>query len=417
MIPRATVYHSLWFDLKFFLKAILRKAANSSGIKSPLVEQFESRFAAYVNAKHAIAFPLARTALYYTLKVQNLPAGTEIIMPPLTIKPMMDVVLALKLKPVFVDLDPKTCCFDQSQLDQAINSNTGAIFITYLFGHVPEIEKLIATCKQNNLFIIEDFSQALNAEYKGKKLGTFGDVGIYSSSATKQLDCFGGGIAVTESDATCKSLNAMTSQLCHATNKSVREKIKRSLIWNLAMRRLPFTFAVNPLLTAIGRFNPEKAAKLMGARQNLKQDKILPKEYFVKFHDLQAEAGIELLNKVKPADDHRIKNARILKQGIMEAGFETTAPSSFGTSTYWQTLVFVEDTTKFVREMKRCGFDTGYTNLSLLSELDAYPEYKIELPGAIKVKYHGMFVPSHPRVRHSEAKNLCARFKIFASGI
>ena len=146
------------------------------------VENFENQFSQYMGTNYCIAFPLARSAIYFSLKAKSFPEGTEIIMPPISIKGILDVVLDLKLEPVFVDIDPDTLCFDLSELKNSITNETKAILITYLYGIVPNMVDLINVCRKYGLFIIEDYSHNLNATYNNKKLGTFGGWGLSSSS-------------------------------------------------------------------------------------------------------------------------------------------------------------------------------------------------------------------------------------------
>ena len=110
-IPRGIVYHSWIYDVKSLLSSFFSSLDNKDE-----VHNFEKIFSEYMGAKYCIAFPFARTAIYFSLKVRSFPEGTEIIMPPISIKGVLDVVLALKLKPVFVDIDPDTLRYDISGL-------------------------------------------------------------------------------------------------------------------------------------------------------------------------------------------------------------------------------------------------------------------------------------------------------------
>ncbi|MDB4540497.1 DegT/DnrJ/EryC1/StrS aminotransferase family protein [bacterium] len=407
MIARATVYHSLWFDLKYYAETFRPSCVKeSTDPDDESVKKFEDEFASYMGRDYASAFPLARTALYFALKSQAFAPGDEIIMPPITIKPMLDIVTALGLKPVFVDLEPDTFCFDPILLSQAITKKTKAIFITYLFGLVPNASKLVKICRENNLFIVEDFSQALNATLENRKLGAFGDVGIYSSSVTKTLDTYGGGLAVTDDAALADYLRIASRELPTPALSELRKTMRTCLIWNFAMRRIPFTLVVSPLLTVVGRLSPTVAAKLMGARSNLKRDVELPKSYFKRYLPIQARAGRELLKTVKPNDQRRIQNAEELRVALARGKWPTTAELEGSQCVYWQCIVFVNEKQTFVKKMKRAGFDTGSTNLTLISALDLYPECKSNCKNATKVKHNAMFLPANPRVTKRAVRKL-----------
>ena len=142
IIPRGRVYHSLSKDILDMFRALFSKRDLQK------VSHFEKTIAEYMKSNHCIAFSFARTAFYFSLKAVNIPENSEIIMPPITIKPFLDVVLCLKLKPVFVDLDPDTLCYDCNQLEKAITKNTKAINITYLYGITPDMDPIINIAKR-----------------------------------------------------------------------------------------------------------------------------------------------------------------------------------------------------------------------------------------------------------------------------
>ena len=147
-------------------------------------------------------------------------------MPSITIKAILDVVLDFKLKPVFVDSDLKTACFDLDSLrNQIIKFNPKVCLLTYLFGLMPDMDSIIHELKKSNVFIIEDFSQALNATYKGINAGSFGTVSIYSASTVKTLDTYGGGFAFTSDTKLLSSLRDHQSNLATIPRIKLIQKI------------------------------------------------------------------------------------------------------------------------------------------------------------------------------------------------
>ncbi|OBG93806.1 hypothetical protein A5697_03770 [Mycobacterium sp. E3251] len=401
-IPRTIVYHPVWFDVRNYF-ASFRKPAGEADDK---VAGFERAFARHMGVSSAHAFPYARTALYFALKAQNFEPGSEIIMPPITIKPMMDIVISLGLKPVFADIELETLCFDPDELKKVINPNTRAVLVTYLFGMAPNVDAVMAVCREHDLFVVEDFSHALNASWNGKKLGTFGNVGIYSCSKTKTLDAYGGGLAVTNDPALAKCLEEAQDSLRPTPPARLRAKIKDALITNVATRRPVFTMAVAPILVLVGKFNPEKAQALTGARQNLKPDTVLPADYFEQFTSVQAEVGLAMLEKVGREDNKRISNAAELRRSLMQLGEPCPRTDNRGRSVYWQFVVFAHDAERFRTALASRGIDTGTTNLSLVCGLGIYPEYEVKCPNAERVKNNAMYVPVYPRLGRTALKQV-----------
>jgi dTDP-4-amino-4,6-dideoxygalactose transaminase len=405
-IPRTIVYHPVSFDVRNYFASFRDPNRISTGQAADKVAEFERAFARYMGVSSAHAFPYARTALYFALQAQNFEPGSEIIMPPITIKPMMDIVISLGLKPVFADIELDTLCFDPDELKKAINPNTRAVLVTYLFGIAPNVDALMAVCREHDLFVVEDFSHALNAKWNDRKLGTFGDVGIYSCSRTKTLDAYGGGVAVTNDPVLAERLEEAKGSLRPTPPARLRAKITETLITNVATRRLVFTAAVAPMLSLVGKINPDKEKALTGARQNLKPDTVLPDDYFEEFTWAQAEAGLAMLAKVEREDDKRIANAAELRRSLEALGEPCARTGNNGRSVYWQFVVFASDAERFRTALASRGIDTGTTNLSLVCGLGIYPEYEEKCPNAERVKNNAMYIPVYPRVGERALKHI-----------
>lgn len=397
-IPRTIVYHPVSFDVRNYVASFRDPNRVSTAQATEKVKEFERAFARHMGMSSAHAFPYARTALYFALKAQNFEPGSEIIMPPITIKPMMDIVISLGLKPVFADIELDTLCFDPDELKKAITPKTRAVLVTYLFGIAPNLDQLIALCRERDLFVVEDFSHALNASWNDKKLGTFGHVGIYSCSRTKTLDAYGGGVAVTNDPVLAERLEEAQGSLRPTPPARLRAKITQTLITNVATRRPVFTAAVAPMLSLVGKFNPEKEKALTGARQNLKPDTVLPEDYFEQFTWAQAEAGLAMLEKVEKEDDKRISNVTQIRRPLVAFGEPCARTDKHGRSVYWQFVVFAPDAERFRKALASRGIDTGTTNLSLVCGLGIYPDYEKKCPNAERVKNNAMYIPVYPRL-------------------
>ena len=405
-ISRAIVYHPLRFDLKNLLATFGSRAFRSSPQSAAKVEEFEFVFAEYVGSRHAVAFPFARTALYFALKNQRFEVGSEVIMPPITIKPMMDVVVALGLRPVFVDIERDTLCFDLEELENAINQNTKAILITYLYGVVPNVKRLISLCREHGLFVIEDFSHNLNARSPVGSLGTLGDVGIYSCSATKTLDAYGGGLTVTDDEALFSALKEAQAALRPTPAKRLRAKVLKDVVWNVATQKWLFSIVIFPLLRILRKVNPTLEQRLTGARLGLKPAGELPEEYFERFTKLQAEAGLTMLRRVDEEDAGRILNVEEIKRSLPEHARPWPQLLDGCRNVYWQFVVYLPDGEKAKKSLARRGVDAGTSNLSLISGLGIYTEYERSCPNAEYIKNHAFLIPAYRRLSRRDLRNV-----------
>lgn len=406
-IPRGIIYHSLFEDVKWLICAFFSRLDEKI-----TVQAFEQAFSNLMKVKHAVAFPFARTAIYFALKHQNFGKGAEIIMPPITIKGILDVVLQLGLKPVFVDLDPDTLCFDEEKFNQAITPNTKAVLFTYLFGIVPNLDALMTISKNHQLFVMEDFSQCLNGEFNQQKLGTFGDVGIYSASSIKTLDTYGGGMLITNNDAIYAAMLREQSTLKIAERSILISKIITDLIRNLATNRFIFSIAVIHLLKILNRISPDSLVKQTGDRQKSMISK-MPEEWFQAFTSLQAKVGLSIIPRLKHQDAQRIANVDQLKSNINPEAIIFPKGANGGKNVYWQLIGYIKKHQDVQRKLQKFGVDTARSSLLQISDLKDYP-YQGHTPNATQLYQTGYFVPSYPSLSQSDLQRVSQAFNSLA---
>ena len=179
-------------------KNLVNEALNSGWISSTgrFVDQFESIFADYVGAQHAIAVSNGTLGLVLALKLMGVGEGDEVIVPDLTFGATANAVIQSGAKPVFVDTErySYTICLDQIKL--AITAKTKAILPVHLYGYPADMRELCKFAKLHNLKVIEDAAEAIGSRINGKHVGTFGDVGVFSFFANKTITTGEGGMIV-----------------------------------------------------------------------------------------------------------------------------------------------------------------------------------------------------------------------------
>jgi dTDP-4-amino-4,6-dideoxygalactose transaminase len=143
---------------------------------------------------------LALTAL------KSLSAGTEAVMPAYTCFSVPAAILKAGLRPVLCDIGPSTFDFDHDLLEGTLTSSTLCVIAHHLFGIPSDIERTRATCRARGIFVVEDAAQAMGAEQHGRKLGTLGDVGIFSFGRGKHVTCGSGGAIVTNSSRIAEAI-------------------------------------------------------------------------------------------------------------------------------------------------------------------------------------------------------------------
>lgn len=171
------------------------------------VEAFEKEFAKYCGVKHAVGVSSGTDALVLSLKTLGIDSGDEVISVPNTFVSTIDSICHNNAKPVFVDIDEKTYNIDTSGIEEKITNKTKAIIPVHLYGQPCDMDPILNIAEEHDLMIIEDACQAHGAEYKGKRMGSFGDITCFSFYPSKNLGAYGdGGIIVTNNEELAKKI-------------------------------------------------------------------------------------------------------------------------------------------------------------------------------------------------------------------
>ncbi len=182
---------------KKIFNSIKKNIINSTFIGGEDLVKFQKEFSSFLKVKFCLGVANGTDALEIAIKSLELKKGSEILVPANTWISTAEAVLNNNLKLRFVDVDDthNICVND---LEKKINKNTSAIIIVHLYGNPANIDKILRLKKKFKFKVIEDCAQAHGAEYKGKKVSTFGDIGIFSFFPSKNLGCYGdGGCVVT----------------------------------------------------------------------------------------------------------------------------------------------------------------------------------------------------------------------------
>ena len=188
---------------------VLRSGKLSSLREKSRVEDFEIRFAAYHNSNHAVCMNSGTTALVAGLKALNLKPGDEVIVPSMSYIASATAVSLAGGTVVFADVDIRTHCISATSIENLITVKTKGIIAVHLGGMPCDMGLLSTLCQKYGLWMVEDCAQAVGASFNGKKVGTFGKIGVFSFEQTKNLHSGEGGCLVTNSDDVAAKVRAM----------------------------------------------------------------------------------------------------------------------------------------------------------------------------------------------------------------
>ncbi len=193
------------------------------------VNRFEKMVAEYAGCRYGIAVVNGTSALHLSLLVCDVKSGDEVIVPTLTFVATANVVRYCGADPVFIDCDQETLCLDVEKLklflekecmresdgytyNKASGRRIKAIMAVHIFGHPVEMDNLTGLCQRYNIDIIEDATESIGSEYKGKKTGSFGKLACFSFNGNKIITSGGGGMVVTDDKYLAEKVKHLSTQ-------------------------------------------------------------------------------------------------------------------------------------------------------------------------------------------------------------
>jgi perosamine synthetase len=178
----------------------------------PRVPEFEATFTRYLGCRFAAAVNSGTSGLHLCVRAMGIGAGDEVITTPFSFIASTNCFLFENARPVFVDIDPDTWNIDPARIEAAITPRTKAILAVDVFGQPADMDPIRAIADRHKLRIIEDSCEALGAEYKGRKAGRLGEVGVFGFYPNKQVTTGEGGMVVTDDESLYRQIVSMRNQ-------------------------------------------------------------------------------------------------------------------------------------------------------------------------------------------------------------
>lgn len=181
--------------------------------REDVISEYETKFAQWNGSGFAFSFMGGRVALSACLYALDLNKGDEVLLPGYTCVVVPNAIRYADLKPVFADIELDTYGLDAENLEKKITPRTKVVILHHLYGLVcRDYEKIIAIARKHKLKVIEDCAHSAGAEFKGRKVGTLGDLAFYSSEHSKAFNTIQGGMAVTDSSELASKLGEYYQQ-------------------------------------------------------------------------------------------------------------------------------------------------------------------------------------------------------------
>ncbi len=215
----------------------------------PTVNQFEQDLAGYVGAQHAVAVNSGTSALDIAVQALDLPKGSEIITTPFTFAATSNAILYNGHVPVFADIDPSTRNICPDEIGRKIGPKTRAIIYVDYAGHPCAIDEIGEIAQEHDLWLIEDACHALGASYKGRRIGTFADMTIFSFHPVKPITTGEGGVVVTEDADIVAKLRTLRS---HGITRNVGDMFGEGASWGYDMQSLGRNYRMTDIQAILG---------------------------------------------------------------------------------------------------------------------------------------------------------------------
>ncbi len=230
---------------------VLRSGRLSLG---PKVEEFEQAVARYVGVRHAVAVSSGTCGLHLLVRALGIGRSDEVISTPFSFVASTNCVMFEGARPVLVDIDPETWNIDARLIEPAVTPRTKAIIPVDVFGVAPDLDEITRIAKKHGLRIIEDSCEALGARYKGRRLGGFGDAGVFGFYPNKQITTGEGGMITTNDDE--------IDRLCRSMRNQGRDT---GMGW-LSHERLGYNYRLSDVACAIGAVQMSRIDEILSKR-------------------------------------------------------------------------------------------------------------------------------------------------------
>jgi perosamine synthetase len=232
----------------------------------PQVKKFETAFAEFVGARHAVAVNSGTAALHLALEAIGLREGDEVIVPTMTFAATAEVVTYFKARPVLVDCELDTLNMDPARLEEAITPRCRAIIPVHFGGHPCEMDTILAIARKHGLKVIEDAAHALPAAYRGRTVGTIGDITCFSFYATKTITTGEGGMATTDNIEWADKMRMLS---LHGISHDAWKRYSAEGSWYYEIMNVGYKYNLTDLAASIGLEQLKKCRGFAAARRRI----------------------------------------------------------------------------------------------------------------------------------------------------
>ncbi len=368
------------------------------------VKMLEDEICRRFGCSAAVCVPSARTGLHFALQEMIRP-GRKVVMSPLTIVDVVNMVILAGGVPVFADIDRRSCAIDPERAEALIDDDTGAVLITHLHGEAARAHDFKGICRQKGIPLIEDASQAIGAEESSKKLGTIGDLGIYSFGFFKNVNSWRGGMLVSRDADLIGRIRRRMTDLTDLPALRLFALSLLGLIIDLATWPPLFASVTHPLLRLSTRFDVEALNKMLDPEAGATRLLAVPPSYLKTMSETQAQLAHGQLARLDSDSSVRIAHAEVYDDALSGLeGLITPRRREGLAHIYTYYPIQYKDREALLRYALLHGKDFAAQFLRNCADLPEFKEFYRDCPNARAASRELILLPTYPRYPVSEVR-------------
>jgi dTDP-4-amino-4,6-dideoxygalactose transaminase len=232
----------------------------------PRTFEFEKKIAAYVNASHVVAVSSCTAALHVSLAALGIGPGDEVVTSTLTFCSTANIIVHLGARPVLVDVRGDTLGMDPAELEKRITARTKAIVPVHYAGHPCRMDDILAIANSRSIPVVEDAAHALGATYKGKKIGSVGELACFSFYAIKNITTGEGGAVALNDEKLAEKIRLYS---LHGMSKDAWKRYSSKGAWYYEVMYPGFKYNLTDLQAALGLCQMDRLEGFLARREHL----------------------------------------------------------------------------------------------------------------------------------------------------
>lgn len=355
----------------------------------------------------AVAAPMARVGIYFTLKHLIKP-GQKVILSPYTISDVVNMVLCAGGIPLFADIEPGgSCNIDADEVSRllAAEDNVGAVLVTHFYGLVCNIEPILRMCRARGIPVIEDAAQAFGARHDGKRAGTLGDAGIFSFGLLKNVTSFIGGAVITPDQELADRIRRDLQNLPTFPKGKLISKMAKGAAFDLATSPGMFDLGVYWLFRYASLHGAEFFKNKLDTDSNPVAYDRFPAAYSYRMSGAQADLIRAQLDRVDRHAEERIAKAQIYDAGLRDIPGLVLPPLRTDRShTYFYYPLQCEDREGLTRYMTEKLRDVQISHHRNCAAMPCFADYRQDCPNAALAERRLIYLPTYPGYREDQVR-------------